>query len=423
MRLVIVSHTPHYRTADEVTAWGPTVREIDHLAKLFEEVVHVAPLHKGAPTESALAYESAGVRWRSVSPAGGPRLADKFAILVRLPQYLNAMLAEMRRADVVHVRCPANISLLAIILISLMRAPRLRWLKYAGNWQPDGREPWSYAFQRWWLKSRAHGGVVTVNGKWPNQPSHIHSFLNPCLTDRELIDARTTAAGKQLTRPLRLLFVGRLEAAKGVARVLQIFSRLHRAGVSASLDLVGDGPEREVHERLASDLGVDHLTTFHGWLSRPDLAPLYARSHIIIFPSACSEGWPKVLSEAMAYGVVPVSSNVSSIPQYLKVFETGQTFDADDVAGFAGAIALYYSRPERWKEESEKGVQAAHFFGYSYYLNAVRGLLSLTSENNGGVSASPPPVYESRKHEAFEEALQARPTGQSDSAYFVPTNG
>jgi glycosyltransferase involved in cell wall biosynthesis len=313
------------------------------------------------------------------------------------------MLAEFGRADVIHVRCPANISLIATILLCIVHHPRSRWLKYAGNWQPEGEEPRSYTLQRWLLKGRLHGGIVTVNGEWPNQPGHIHHFHNPCLTDHELAEARVSSALKQLSNPIRLLFVGRLETAKGVGRALEIMAELKREGLSATLDLVGDGPERASFENQAKNLEIWHLVRFHGWLPRPLLGPLYAQSHVTLLPTKCSEGWPKILSEAMAYGVVPVSSNVSSIPQYLKIFETGLTFEADDVEGFAGAIALYCSRPERWKEESEKGVRAAHFFGYSHYLNAVRGLLALTTENNGGVSASPPPVDESRKHEAIVE--------------------
>jgi hypothetical protein len=43
MRLLIISHTPHYHRDGEIVGWGATVREIDHLAALFESVVHIAP--------------------------------------------------------------------------------------------------------------------------------------------------------------------------------------------------------------------------------------------------------------------------------------------------------------------------------------------------------------------------------------------
>lgn len=380
-----------------MVGWGPTVREIDYLSGLFDEVVHVAPLHTGAP-ESAIAYESSRVRFRPVPPAGGERLIDKLSILVRAPVYLRTILKELRGADVIHVRCPANISLLAVLMLAILRGPRLRWVKYAGNWRPAGEEAWSYKFQRWLLNKGLHRGVVTINGRWPAQPPHVHSFLNPCLTEQEIREAQASAGGKEINTPLRLIYVGRLERAKGVDKILRVLADLKQRGLSATLDLVGDGPERVEFEELAATLEVNALTTYHGWLPRARLAPLYAQAHIIILPSS-SEGWPKVLSEAMAYGVVPIASRVSSIPQYLKRFGTGRTCAPDDIEGFAGAVVDYVLHPQRWKEESRNGAKAAQSFSYSNYLEAVRNLLEIklnigleTALNDDTVSISVTPT-------------------------------
>src|SRR5439155_595485 len=108
--LLIVSHTPHYRRDGEIVGWGPTVREIDMLATLFDSVVHIAPLHPHAAPASALPYRSSRVRLRPVPPTGGERLRDKLNIPLRYPGYARAILRERRAADVIHVRSPANIS-------------------------------------------------------------------------------------------------------------------------------------------------------------------------------------------------------------------------------------------------------------------------------------------------------------------------
>ena len=65
----------------------------------------------------------------------------------------------------------------------------------------------------------------------------------------------------------------------------------------------------------------------------------------MIFPSSCSEGWPKVLSEAMAYGVVPLAGAVSSIPQILAEVGTGRALPPNDVAEFASAVREYANDP------------------------------------------------------------------------------
>jgi len=324
-----------------------------------------------------LPYEAGNVVLVPVPPSGGESLRGKLGILKCLPLYARTILRELPNADVVHVRCPANISMLAIVLLAFVKHPRIRWVKYAGNWHPDGREAWSYTFQRWWLNKGLHRGIVTVNGRWPGQPPHVHSFLNPCLTQAEVEAAKELALRKELSRPVRLLFVGRLEEAKGVGRALQVLHKLLTRGCDAVLDLVGDGPERAMFEKLADDLGVRERVSFHGWLPRTALGPLYALAHILVFPSNSSEGWPKVLSEGMAYGVVPVAGAISSIPQILAEAGAGIAVPPHDVEKITDSVEALASNADEWKRLSEKGVEASPLFTYEAYLRRVAEVLGI----------------------------------------------
>jgi hypothetical protein len=47
------------------------------------------------------------------------------------------------------------------------------------------------------------------------------------------------------------------------------------------------------------------------------------------------------------------------------------------VAAFVEALVWYEKHPERWKEESAHGVQAAEQFSYAHYLKAVGRLFNL----------------------------------------------
>ncbi|MFQ5568398.1 MAG: glycosyltransferase family 4 protein [Rhodothermales bacterium] len=376
MRLLIVSHTPHYEENDGFKGWGPTIREISYLARLFDEVVHVAPLFKEIAPASALPYESSNIRVRPVSPTGGSSFLDKVTILRAYPSYARVIREEMKKADIVHVRCPANISLLALFLLSMVHQPVKRWFKYAGNWRPTKGEPWSYTLQRWWLRKDIARGLVTVNGVWSDQPDHVHSFLNPCLSEDEI--GTPEALKKNITSPVRLLYVGRLEQSKGVGRALQVLARLDALEVTATLDLVGDGPERKDMEQLASALGVERNVRFQGWVARTELTPYYMGAHIFLFPSEASEGWPKVLSEAMAYGTVPLTSTVSSIPQYIHQFGAGQTFEACDIDAYARTIANYVKYPQEWQKASRNAARAAEMFTFPAYLRNVHQLLRLS---------------------------------------------
>ena len=84
----------------------------------------------------------------------------------------------------------------------------------------------------------------------------------------------------------------------------------------------------------------------------------------------------------LAYGVVPIASNVSSIPLYLLKFQTGRTLQPKDINGFVTAIQFYVKNPMIWKHESNNAVNNAHFFTYSYYLEQVKSLLQLSDTSS-----------------------------------------
>ncbi|CUS04182.2 putative glycosyltransferase [Candidatus Promineifilum breve] len=376
MRLLIVSHTPHYRRDGQPVGWGPTVRELDYLAELFDEVTHVAVAYDEPAPASALAYGAPNVRFRPVPPAGGDSLRAKAGILAAYPAYARVIGDELRRADAVHVRCPANISLLALAQLRRAKQPPYRWVKYAGNWQPEPEagEPWFYGLQRRWLADNRHRGVVTVNGQWPGQPPYVHSFYNPCLTEDEAAEGSRAAAAKRLGRPLELLFVGALNEGKGVGRVLRVALALQKQGMACRLRLLGDGPDRPGYEAWARANGLRDVH-FMGWTPRAELSTHYAAAHFILLPSR-TEGWPKVLSEAMAFGVVPVAAAVSSIPQILAAAGAGVALPPDDIDGMAAAIMRYAAEPDVWSAAARAGVEAARQFTYRHYQQAVAALLA-----------------------------------------------
>jgi glycosyltransferase involved in cell wall biosynthesis len=377
MRLVIISNMAHYRRSDgELVGHGATARELDALATLFDEVRHVACLHAAPAPASALAYAAANLTLVPVPPAGGTDLAAKLAILGHTPRYLRTIVRELAGADAVHVRAPANISLYAIAALTALRTPGRRWIKYAGNWQPHPGEPASYRLQRAWLARSLHRAQVTINGAFPDQPDHVHSFVNPCLTDDEVSCGRAAGASKQLVPPIRLVFVGHLGAAKNPRVAIDCLGELRRAGIDAHLDLAGDGDDLAALRAAAASAGLAPHTTFHGGVPRPALAALYAAAHFVVLPSR-TEGWPKVLSEGMASGAVPIATAVGSIPATLAQLATGTSVARPTAAGFAAAIRGYLDDPARWRGEADRGLAAAHQFTYASYLRAVRALFAL----------------------------------------------
>jgi glycosyltransferase involved in cell wall biosynthesis len=387
MKLLIISNMAHYQASGLVYGWGPAVREIDHLAEVFDEVRHLAVLHRGPPPPTSLPYVSPKVCLLPLPPSGGRGVLAKLGILWRSPRYLAACFRELRRAGAVHVRCPANISLEALLLLRFMKQPRTRWVKYAGNWRPHERDPFFYRLQRRWLERGIHKGLVTINGQWPNQPPHVISVHNPCFTAGELENARLQTRDKQLREPLQLLFAGRLRQSKGAERALRILDELRNRGLNARLDVAGDGPETAKLAELTSRLGLTGSVKFHGWLSRTALEALYHQAHFFLLPST-TEGWPKVLAEAMAFRAVPLAGAVSCIPQILEQSGAGISLPVNDVAGFAREIERIVLGTGLWSLMARNGQRAASEFTYEAYVERVCQLLEIEHSRPKNQSAA-----------------------------------
>jgi len=363
----------HYFRDGRVVGWGPTVEEINYLATLFDEINHLAFLHPENAPASALPYGSDKIKLVPVPFSGGNTFFEKLGIIPKLFTYVSKINQELNLADVVHVRCAASLPLLTLIMLIFREKPLYRWVKYAGNWNAGRDYPFFFRFQRWLLKSNLCRCVATVNGKWADQGFHIHSFNNPCITEDELRNSFKSSKNKEISFPIRLIFVGALNKSKGVLRVLKICKILKQMKIPFELDILGDGLLRKQVEAFIDEEKLTREIHLHGWVPKTEISRYYTNAHINIFPSA-NEGWPKVLSEGMAYGVVPVASAVSSIPQILEETGSGIYVSPFDINAYINAIEELVSSPELWKKYSEKAYKAASNFTYEHYIQAVKNL-------------------------------------------------
>ena len=117
----------------------------------------------------------------------------------------------------------------------------------------------------------------------------------------ELIDIRPTWApdpGRVSRLGSDVLFVGRLDEAKGVEVLLGAWGSLTRRS-GANLRLVGDGPLLSTTQRAAeSDASIRGL----GRLEGETLEQQFREAVLVVIPSLWHEGLPRVFVEALAHG-------------------------------------------------------------------------------------------------------------------------
>ena len=371
-KLTIISHTEHYKNPDgKIVGLGSTVTEINHLLDIFDEVIHVAMLHNISAPPSALPYVSEKITFIPLPAVGGPSMTDKVAILWRAPQILITIKKALKKSDYFQFRAPTGIGVFVIPYLVLMSSKK-GWFKYAGNWKQEDA-PVAYNFQRWLLKKQKR--IVTINGVWEDQPDQCLTFENPCLTDKDLLLGKDIAINKNFNnQSITFCFVGRLEKEKGLDILIEAFKKLtedQKAQIKI-VHIVGDGRAKEIYKKDANDNNV--AFKFHGFLSRHDVHEIYKASHAIILPSA-SEGFPKVIAEAMNFACLPIVSNVSSIGNYVKEGINGfllDTISVDSLLIQLQNVLKLTNEDYNNMASTEKGVER---FTYSYYNNRVKNEL------------------------------------------------
>lgn len=144
-------------------------------------------------------------------------------------------------------------------------------------------------------------------------------------------------------RPLRLTAVARLVPKKGLDRQLRLLAAARAAGVDLEARIAGEGPLRGELEALAASLDLQGRVHFVGALPQPEVWRLYEWADVllhtgIVAPSGDRDGLPNVIPEAMAAGVVVVTSPTSATTEAVRSGETGWVASLEDPAAWTEAL-------------------------------------------------------------------------------------
>lgn len=102
----------------------------------------------------------------------------------------------------------------------------------------------------------------------------------------------------------RVIAVGRLDYQKGYDRLIAIWKQIHTAFPAWTLEIFGEGEEREELIRQVRESGLESVVTIHEPVS--DIREEYCKSSVYVMTSRF-EGMPMVLIEAMACGLPVVA--------------------------------------------------------------------------------------------------------------------
>jgi len=143
--------------------------------------------------------------------------------------------------------------------------------------------------------------------------------------------------------PLRLIFVGRLDEAKGVRLLPAIDGLLRDAGVPVEWTIVGTGPAGDaLRDAWRGATGVRWIAN----ATPADVRVLCAEHDVFVLPTH-AEGLSVATMEAMSAGAVPVVSDLPSMVELVDGDSCGLRVRMSDAHAFAAAIEALARDRER----------------------------------------------------------------------------
>ena len=128
----------------------------------------------------------------------------------------------------------------------------------------------------------------------------------------------TTNRQFELKANYRLLYLARLDRAKGIYELIYSVKKLLSLNYNVSLVVVGDGMEDEELKNLVKELNLSKNVFFEGAITdKQKIAEYYKSSDLFVLPSY-HEGFPRTLYEAMIFGIPIVTTFVGGVSYLMK---------------------------------------------------------------------------------------------------------
>ena len=325
MTFAIITHVPHILEQNQYFAYAPYVREMNIWAKYANKLLIVAPKSNAQKTPIDIRYEHGNVDFIAIESFDVLNVKAILKAILRIPKISWQIFLAMQKADHIHLRCPGNIGLIGS-MIQILFPNKPKTAKYAGNWDPKSKQPFTYRLQKWILSSTflTRNMQVLVYGEWEGSSRNIKPFFTATYHESD----KSVIIQRYFNSQICFIFTGALVSGKRPLYAIQLVEMLHKKGYNVTLELYGEGVERNILEDYISKNNLGNIVSLKGNQTQETVKEGYERSHFSILPSE-SEGWPKAIAEGMFWGCVPVATKVSCVPFMLDYGDRGVLITLD----------------------------------------------------------------------------------------------
>lgn len=370
MKFAIITHAIHKQENKMLFSYEPYVREMNLWLKNVDKTRIVAPLSSEKVSKIESQYTESNIEFKKIPSfnilSGISALKSIFKIPVIVYQIFKAMLW----ADHIHLRCPGNVGLIGCI-VQIVFPSKSKTVKYAGNWDPKSQQPWSYRLQKKILSntSLTKNCKVLVYGEWENQTKNIVPFFTASYSQDDI----ENIPEKDLNGVIRLLFVGTFSKGKQPLLSVKTAEQLLQKGYNIRLDMYGEGDEFTLVKNYILQHNLSEKVILHENQPKNVVKKAYQNSHFLIFISK-SEGWPKVVAEAMFWQCLSISTRVSCVSYILDNGNRGGLVD-DNLDAIVDKVEFYIKNKAEYKTQIEAAKHWSQQFTLNIFATEIKKLL------------------------------------------------
>jgi len=369
-QLLVISSAPLILKKGSYFAYSPYEHEMQIWAKYSEEIQFCCPIWQ---EDKGLLNSEVKFKIHTVFPLKEFNVKT-FTNVVKSIYYsiINFFIIfkAIKQAHHIHLRCPGNMGLIGAV-VQIFFPKKKKTAKYAGNWDSNAKQPFTYKLQRWILSNTflTKNMQVLVYGEWLNQTKNIKPFFTATYKESDKKEIQIRGLDKEI----KFLFIGTLSKGKQPLYAIQLVEALARTGKNVLLELYGDGILRSELEQYVVAKDLQGKVVLKGNQPKERVLKAYQESHFLVLPSK-SEGWPKVVAEAMFWGCLPVATKISCVPYMLANGSRGilinENFKSD-----VKSIESLINSPFEYENKANEAIKWARDFTIDKFESEIKNIL------------------------------------------------
>ncbi len=241
--------------------------------------------------------------------------------------------------DVIHLQWPSVIPLFEEVLLKRQFPIVLSQRGYHNNVRPFiDKENFQY-LGKWYPKIAGFHSVskaISFNGDliW-NSPEKTNRVVYTGLPFKEFLFSKEY----QLSKPLKLIAVGRTHWKKGYDYALQTCKILRDRNLPFHFTIIGGAGDEEL-QFLIADLELQGYVSLEGRMPQKEVFQRMREASVLLMPSV-EEGIPNVAVEAMAFGLPVISTDCGGVPELIEDGEEGWVVPMRDPEAMAEAVIAF----------------------------------------------------------------------------------